>query len=283
VADSRILIDTPATLSASFYDGETLVDPGVVTATVTRSDGTAVVTAAATTGTGAAARTYALPAQTRLDHLTAVWDAAARSVVTHHEIVGGYYAELAEIRSLDALTSTSSYPTSKLETARAQAEARFEEATGVAWVPRHRREDLTGGNQSRLLISGRPPRSLIAVTIDGTPVVDLTTLTLYSWGAVDRNAGLTFPAPTGSGANVTVEYEYGFDRPPEDLKWAFLEYCRDLLLKGRSRIPASATVMSTDMGTFQLQPAGFRRTTGNAEVDAILNSYDYTVPGVAAF
>jgi hypothetical protein len=74
MADSRILINAPATLSVTFYDGgETAVDPGTVTVTVVRADGTTVVSAAATSGTGTSARTYTLAAQTRLDHLTATW------------------------------------------------------------------------------------------------------------------------------------------------------------------------------------------------------------------
>lgn len=285
MASSRVLVSTPATLTVAFYDGaETLVDPGTVTVTITRSDGTAVVTGAATSGSGAAERTYTLAAQTRLDHLTAVWTGTtgARKATTYHEVVGGFYAELADIRALDALTSQASYPTAKLEAARARAEARFEEATGVAWVPRHTRESLAGTNTTRLLLASRPPRSLIAASIDGTTVADLTTLTLRSWGVVERSSGLTFPVPTTTPTNVVVEYTYGYDQPPNDLRLAFLTYCRYLLLDTRSRIPDRASVMSTDFGTFTLTTAGFKRPTGLPDVDAVLNDYDQTIPGIAA-
>lgn len=286
MTDSRVLVDTPATLTAAFSDGgEALVDPGTVTVTITRSDGSVLVAAAATLGSGAAARTYALAAQTRLDHLTAVWSGSsgARKVTTRHEIVGGFLADLAEVRALDAVSNTTSYPTSKLEAARWQAEARFEEATGVAWVPRHARETLVGGNQARLLLGYRPPRALIATSIDGVAVSDLTTLALLPWGAVERDAGVWFPKPATDPRNVVVEYTYGYDAPPNDLKQAFLTYVRYLLLDTRSRIPDRASVMTTDMGTFQLTTAGYRRTTGLPEVDAVLNDYDQTIPGVAAF
>ncbi len=283
--DTRALVHTPATLTASFYDGgEALVDPGTVTVTITRSDGTVLVAAAATVGAGAAARTYTLAAQTRLDHLTAVWTGSSggRKVTTRHEIVGGFYAELAEIRALDALSNLTSYPTAKLEVARSQAEAKFDEATGAAWVPRHARELLAGDGTARLLLGYRPPRSLIAASINGTAVSDLATLTLLSWGAVERDSGVAFPAPTTEPSNVVLEYEHGFDRPPDDLKQAFLAYCRYLLMDSRSRIPDRASVMSTDMGTFTLVTAGFRRPTGLPEVDAVLNAYDLRVPGVGA-
>jgi hypothetical protein len=285
MGDSRILVDTPATLSVTFYDGaETVVDPGTVTITITRADGTVVMSGAATVGTGAAARTYVLAAQTRLDHLTAVWTGttAGRKATTRHEVVGGFYAELAEIRALDALTNLTSYPTAKLETARLQAESRFEEATGVAWVPRHALETLTGRNSNTLLLRYRPPRTLIAATIAGTVVSDLATLRLEPYGLVSRTVGLTFPRPVTTAGNVTVEYTYGYDTPPADLKQAFLAYVRYLLLDTRSRIPDRASVMTTDSGTFTLVTAGFRRPTGLPEVDAVLNDYDMRVPGVAA-
>jgi hypothetical protein len=283
MADSRILVGSPATLTAAFYDGgEELVDPGAVTVTVTRSDGTAVVTGAATTGTGVAVRTYTLAAQTRLDHLTAVWTGAAgRVVTTRHEIAGGFYAELAEIRVLDAVTNVTKYPAALLETARRQAEDRFEQATGAAWVRRHARDVLSGNGASRLVLSHRPPRSLIAATINGTAAADLTLFRLYDEGIIERAAGATWPAEVaGGGGNVVVEYVHGYDAPPADLKQAFLTYVRYLLLDTRSRIPDRATAMTTEFGTIQLASATSRATL-IPEVDAVLADYDRRLPGMA--
>lgn len=284
MADSRILVGAPATLTAVFYDGgEAPVDPGTVTVTITRADGTAVATSAATTGTGAAARTYQLPAQIRLDHLTAVWTASAgaRQVTTRHEIVGGFYADLAEIRALDALTSTTKYPVELLDVARRQAEDRFEQATGVAWVRRHAREVLSGNGAARLVLSHRPPRSLIGATVDGVVSADLTLFRLYDEGLIERAAGATWPKESaGGGGNVVVEYVHGYDAPPADLKQAFLTYVRYLLLDTRSRIPDRATAMSTEFGTIQLASSTSRATL-IPEVDAILTAYDRRLPGMA--
>lgn len=285
MADSRILVATPATLTATFYDGgEAAVDPGTVTVTITRADGTVLVAAAATAGSGAAARTYTLAAQTRLDHLTAVWSGTGgRQVTTRHEIVGGFYADLAEIRTLDALSNTTKYPAAKLEAARAQAEDRFEEVTGVAWVPRHDRQTVSGDATTQLLLRWPRPRSLIAITIDGTVQGDLTKFRLYSTGIVERTAGSTWPREAaGGGGNVIVEYTHGYDRPSEDLRQAFLTYVRYLLLDTTSRIPDRASVMSTDLGSFQLVTAGFKRPTGLPDVDAVLNDHDQRIPGMAA-
>jgi len=285
MADSRVLIGAPATLTVTFYDGgETSVDPGTVTVTIVRADGTAVATAAATSGTGTSARTYTLAAQTRLDHLTATWTGTtgARVMTTRHEIVGGFYAELAEIRALDALNNTTKYPAAILERARWQAEAKFEDATGVAWVPRHDRQTAFGDNTTQLLLRWPRPRSLIAVSVDGTAVSDLTTFSTYDTGLLERKSGVTFPRGTTSSGNVTVEYTHGYDRPTEDIRMAFLNYVRYLILDTTSRIPDRASAYSTEFGTFQLVTAGFNRPTGLPEIDAILNQHSHRVAGVGA-
>lgn len=283
--DSRSRVGAPATLSVTFYDGgETAVDPGTVTVTVTRADGTAVATAAATAGTEAAARTYTLAAQTRLDHLTATWTGSlgGRTVTTRHDVVGGFYAELAEIRALDALNNTTRYTEAKLAAARTQAEDRFDWATGVAWVPRHERETLSGLGTTQLTLKWQRPRTLIAASIDGTAVSDLTALRLYPYGMVERTAGVTFPREaSGGGRNVIVEYTHGYDSPPADLKQAFLTYVRYLLLDTTSRIPDRASTLSTDFGTMQLVTAGFQRPTGLPDVDAVLNDRSHRIPGMA--
>jgi hypothetical protein len=280
--DSRVLVNTPATLSATFYDGETVIDPGVTTITVTRADGTAVATGAATAGAGAAARTYTLAAQTRLDHLTATWTAAdgLRKVTTRHEVAGGFYATLPEIRGLDALANVTKYPTAKLEAARIQAEDRFEDATGVAWVPRHRRDVLSGTASTRLLLTRRPPRSLIAVTIDAT-AANVATFRLYPEGTIERFSGITFPREaSGGGGNVIVEYVHGEDAPPHDLRQAFLVYVRYLILDTTSRIPDRATGITTEFGTIQFASATDRPTL-LPEVDAVLAAYNRRIPGLA--
>ncbi|HNH37980.1 MAG TPA: hypothetical protein PK912_06010, partial [Microthrixaceae bacterium] len=79
VADEQILAGSSATITGRFRDQDgDLVDPtGPVTVTVTRSDGTAVLTAAATTapsGTVGVRQAALSAAQTAtLDELTATW------------------------------------------------------------------------------------------------------------------------------------------------------------------------------------------------------------------
>jgi len=279
----KILVATPATIRAVFYVGETPTDVGAVTVTVTRADGTAVAGVGAVSSPSPGVYEASLPDQDDLNLLTATWDSASRTVTTLHEIVGGFYAELAEIRALDALSNTAKYPTAKLEMARAQAEDRFQDATGVSWVPRFQRDVLDGANTTTLRLTRIRPRTVLSTTINGTAVADLTTLRVYEHGLIERAGGVTFPREaSGGGRNVVVEYVHGFDQPPEDLRQAFLTYVRYLLLDSNSRIPDRASVMSTDLGTFQLTTAGFNRPTGLPDVDAVLMNHDHTIPGVAA-
>lgn len=282
----RIQINTPATLTAVFYSGEAPTDPGGTTATVTitKGDSTALVTNAATTHTATGTFTYALPGQTQLNNLTATWTGTnGAQVVTYHQIVGGFYAELAEIRALEGMSNTSKYPTAALESARAQAEDRFEWATRVSWVPRYARETLDGNNRSDLILKWPRPRQVLSVTTDGTAVTDLTQFRLYTFGVIERTNGVWFLADVyGGGQNVIVEYTHGYDRPPEDIRWAFLTYVRYLLYETQSRIPDRASAFTTPDGTFQLVTAGFNRPTGLPDVDAILNARSHQVPGVAS-
>lgn len=282
----RILVNTPATLTATFWVGETATDPGGATATVTvyKADGTILVGPVAATHGTAGVFTYTLAAQAQLNNLTAVWTGTdGRQVTTYHEIVGGFYVELAEIRALEGFSNTTKYPTATLEAARTQAEDRFENAMRVAWVPRYMRETLDGNNRSDVILTWPRPRQVLSVTTDGAAVADLTQFRLYSYGVLERSNGVWFLADVyGGGRNVIVEYTHGYDRPVEDIRQAFLTYVRYLLFETQSRIPDRASAFSTPDGTFQLVTAGFNRPTGLPDVDAILNAHSHRIPGVSS-
>lgn len=282
----RILINQAATLTATFYAGETAADPGGTTATVTvyRGDGTVLVGPVSAVHAGTGTFTYTLAAQAQLNNLTAVWtgtDGSQRT--TYHEIVGGFFAELADIRALEGLSNTTKYPTALLESARVQAEQRFEWSTWVSWVPRYARDILDGNNRSDIVLTRQRPRTVLSVTTDGTVQTDLTQFRLYTYGVLERTNGVWFLADVyGGGQNVIVEYTHGYDRPPEDLRWAFLTYVRYLLYETQSRIPDRASAFTTPDGTFQLVTAGFQRPTGLPDVDAILNARSHRIPGVSS-
>ena len=71
MAAELILKNTSSTLEITFSAGDA---SGAVTVTITRADGTALATGAATTNETEAGRyTYLMAPQTELDSLTAVW------------------------------------------------------------------------------------------------------------------------------------------------------------------------------------------------------------------
>lgn len=137
----RMRINQPAVLTAFWdLDGDD-VDPGAgVTVTVTRDDGTAIATAAATTGFPGTSRSLALtPAQNnKLDFLTAVWSAAdGSSLTTYAEVVGGFLFGVRAARARSPLGDATQYPTDHILTYRTLAEMALEDICGVAFVPRY--------------------------------------------------------------------------------------------------------------------------------------------------
>lgn len=267
MADSRILVDTPATLTAVFYDGETPADPGTVTVTVTRSNGTAIATAAATAGTGAAARTYTLAAQTQVDLITAVWTVGSRKVTTHHEIVGSYIIELAEIRAQRNLADTAKFPTATLEAARWWFEDLAEDFCSVAFTRRFRIERIGPGRLGSNVV--RLTRALplrIAWATAAGVTVDSSDWKLHDAGFISAVGYL------GSD-ELIVGYEHGFQAPSADIRRAALTAVRARLLTDEAQqIPDRTTAMSNEFGTtsFVSQP-GQKRATGWPEVDAVLS------------
>lgn len=276
--DSKVLLNAPATLSVSFDDGgEALVDPGTVTVTITQADGTAVVTAAATSGTGANPRTYTLAARTTLDRLTATWTASAgaRVAVTHHDVVGGYIAALSTIRTLKNLSDTSKFTAAELAEARSWFEDLAEEFCDLSFVPRFRVETFSGNGTGRALrLKRRNIRRLSWVKIDGTAV------TISGWeftpgGAVAADTALGY----GTG-NIMVGYDHGLDGPPADVTRAALIAIRWRLLTDEAQqIPDRALSIANEYGNIQIAQPGGKRATGIPEVDSVLAHYQ--LPGVA--
>ena len=101
----QIVQGAAATLSITVYADGVLADPGVTTVTIARLDGSAVATDAATTGTGAAAREYALTAAetAALDVLAVTWQTANHGVLRQVvEIVGGVLFTIRQARACSA-------------------------------------------------------------------------------------------------------------------------------------------------------------------------------------
>lgn len=278
MADSRILAGTAATLSWQPVDsdGEAAAPDGAVTVGVTRADGTVLVApGTATLGAGTAPRTLALtPAQTAtLDILTATWtDAGGGTATTVHEVVGGYYFTIAEARILQSdLADPGKYPTATLVAARAQVEDEFESITNLAFVPRYGRRRVPGSGRCELVLRDRLVRTVRAVWGYSTA----TTYTAFDAGQlaaiVPADSGvIAYSGAFARGTDYVVAYEYGWDRPPGDIKRVALVRLREVVNESKSPIPSRASQFTSQEGTLVFATIPGLEKTGNPQVDAVL-------------
>lgn len=288
IANSRIVAGSTASISYQGYDqdGEP-ADPGVVTVAVTNAAGTTVVTAGtATTGSGSNPRSVTLPATATasVDVLTATWSVSGSQIgVTTHDVVGGVYLTVAEIRALEpALSSATEYPAARIIEVRRLVEQMFESATGRAFVPRFR-TDLVSGDRTTSLIVRRPDvrsvRFAEAVNRDGDfEALDITDARVSPLGVIERPDGW----PLGID-NIRVGYEFGLARPPDDLRQAAVQAIRAQLNVFRSGIPDRATSFQPiDGGNVVLATPGLGPwVTGIPAVDECIKRYKWRDAAVA--
>jgi hypothetical protein len=290
----RVLRTAAATLTRSFYVDETATDcTGSVTVAVTRLDGTAVASGTAShAGTGTYA--YVLPGQAQLDALQVAWTGTlAGSPVTvtdDVEIVGGFFFGLAEARASDsALTDPVKFTTAGLAAARLYVEQECEAICFRAFVPRFRRVLLDGTGRDTLITPDVDLRVLRSASLsyitggDKTALTgaDLTRVVAAADGLLVRPSGL--PWPYGR-QTVLVEYEYGLDQPPEEVRQAGLKRLRTVLLARNSSIPDRVSSYTTSDGvssnTYRLTQPG-RRSTGIPDIDAVYQRYAAPPTGFA--
>lgn len=248
--------------------------------TITKPDGTALVTDQSATG-ATSAWTYTLtPTQTAVlgvykAVLTATVSEVVQTYTSWYEVAGGFFFETEEARAFDdsAMSSTTDYPTDKIIAAREQVEEDIEQVCGVAFVPRGKRINLHGTGTSRLLLPDLYVTSLVAAEVDGTALTtELDDLVIeasgrlilaeHSWDLGDRN--------------VLVDYVHGYAQVPDPIKRAALMWTRARLVP--TSLDDRATSHTDETGTRQLAVAGRRFPSGIPEVDAILSRYTERVP-----
>jgi len=232
----HILRGAAATLAVTFYADGVASDPGVTTVTVTRLDGTAIVTDGATATGATGVRTYALAAEhtAELDILTVAWDSATYGVVEQTvEIVGGFLFSIRQARAADggALANTSTYPTDAIEQARQAIAEEFETVCGTSFVPRLTRQTIDGAAADWLFL---PHLDVTAVrnvevldTADGSWTAytagELADVQVLDAGRIRRLDGSTFARGR---QNIRVTYEHGHELVPVSITEAALLYLR---------------------------------------------------------
>lgn len=274
----RILQNTPGTISQPWYEDGVVVDPGTVTVTITRADGTVLYTDAATAGTGTSPRTYALTAADTalLDTLTATWESATKGTLTMRvEVAGGFLFTIAEFRALGtAYANTTNYPTAAVTSMRTTVEQALEDACAVAFVPRYELESFSGGGATTTILRWPRVTAVRSVTIDDAAVTPVSSVVGLREGIAYYSSGWT----AGYG-NVQIGYEHGWASPPMRIKRAALLLAKRWITP--SAVDDRAINMTNETGTYAIMQAGVRGHMFDLpEVVAAVDQYNLTV-GVA--
>jgi hypothetical protein len=290
VSTERVLRNTAATITVTFYNGTTAVDAdGNVTVTVTRADGTILLSTPATNEAGTGVYSVVIPPQATLNMLTVTWTGlftgTSITIESSVEIVGGFYFSIAELRGYDSvLANTTRFPNSALIDARTSVEAEFEDICQRAFVPRFYRETLIGETTDELFLEKPEVHSVTKFTVDGTDHMDWVTgewvkFNKYSIRSLVLS-GLALSA--GYATGIDIEYEYGMKRVPYPIKEKALKRAKGNLVGMGSTIDPRATTMSLpDIGTVNLSTPGLRGAeTGIPDIDVVLRRYSLASGGI---
>jgi hypothetical protein len=267
----RVKQGTAVAIANTWYTDGAVADPGTVTVGITSDDGTILVApGTATMGTGAASRTFNLTAldTALLDILTVTWVSTLQGPDTSIiEIVGDFLFTIAQARAMAPLSNTTIYPTARIAEVRTLVETSLEDACGVAFVPRYRREAVNGSGGTKLVLS-RPRVIAIRSVLLGGVVTSFIDIVPSGPGVLYNPLGWT----AGFG-NYSIAYEHGYPTPPPMATRAALTWAKRFLVEGP--IDDRATSMSSADGTFMLLTPGIRGSvSGIPVVDAFIQQYD---------
>lgn len=296
----RVARGATTTIEHTFDVDETGTDSSTpVTVAFTDANGASVAGGGTATGTGNGRYIFALPPQSQYCLLDAAFSgtiAGAAVVETEKvEVCGGYTFSLREARASDKeLRDKTLYPTAVLKEYRQKVEEELEWICDRAFVPRYRRVVLDGSGSSDLLIPDGPDEVVSGVTLRGVRTIrsakvatrvgqtfvaltapELAALVVTSGGVLRRVDGRFW---TEGDQNVILEYEYGSDVIPDDLKDMELTRMRIRAGLKKSAIPDRAVSFTAAEGggTYRLSlPDAYR--TGSPDVDAVYARYSRRV------
>lgn len=285
----RVLRNTSATVSVTFYNGTTAVEAdGAVNVVANKADGTTLFNTAATNESGVGVYSVVIPAQANLNYLTLTWTGTftgtSVSITSEVEIVGGFYFALGELRAYEsAFSNTTKYPDSVLADARAQVESEFEDICHRAFVPRYwREESLETDPDEYMLWTEKPEVNVFTVLSQSGH--DLMSYYTSGYLVRDKNSPRGIHA-VNTAVNlfnydtmyypISTEYEYGLKQVPIPIKNKALKRAKQVLLGLKSTIDERATTMLLpDIGTVNLATPGERGSeTGVPDIDVVLRRY----------
>jgi hypothetical protein len=160
---------------------------------------------------------------------------------------------------------------SEIRDGRTYVEKGLESYCGAAFVPRYRRERISGTGGTKVELRKFPIRSVRSVKRDGTAITDLAEV------VVDGSHAYYSTTWTTGVRNYEVIYEYGFDDSADEYaeaKEAALVWVKNHLVKGP--IDDRATGFTTEDASFAMSTPGVRGAhTGIPAVDEFINSHQY--------
>jgi len=288
----RVVAGTTPTLSWQQIDGDgEPADPGTVTVTITRADGTAVVSAAATSGATTEARTYDLAAANTalLDNLTATWASGGTTLATTYiDVVAAPWFSNAELRAEhQSLASTAAYSVARVSAARLHVEMMFERITNRRFVPGYAHLTVPGSCRRDLILPHVGLRSVRSAALycdlAQSPVETLAAGELAAFppspeGIVTRTYSSWY-SPW-----VKVGYEYGENVPPPELRTAAMRVVREVLDKSKTTTPDQATTWNAqDFGwsAVFVTPGVRGAHTSIPSVNEALDAWTFEQVGIA--
>lgn len=264
----QILRASAGTISATFYDANgTAADPGSTTVGIVDEAGTVIMAPLTATTGSASVRSVAYTGThaALLNRWIVTWTTATYGALeTRVEVLGAFIVSIAEMRSAvqTAVASTSAYPTTALEAARAFVLEDFTRILGFAPVPRYTYLSgdtaLDGTDTPNLPLPHfyvRAIRSIEARTYGTSTWTAFTAAeladTFIVGGGLYRESLGTWTSGTG---NYRVGYEHGLMSVPADIRAAALAAA---IYHAQAKNASSRAISTTsEFGTEQLWTPG---------------------------
>lgn len=285
----RVLRNTAATVSVTFYNGSSATEAdGVVTVVVKKADGTTLLSTNATNDPAVGVYTVVIPAQANLNLLTLTWTGSFTgtpvTLTTQVEIVGGFYFSIGELRAYESsFSNTVKYTDEMLADARDQVEAEFEDICHRAFVPRYWRETSLETDSDEDVLWLEKPEALRFISLNQN---SQDYISYYNSGYLIRDKNSPRAIRVINNAlnlfnydtlyyPISAEYEYGLTTVPIPIKQKALKRAKQLILGQRSTIDERATTMLLpDIGQVNLATPGERGSeTGVPDIDVVLRRY----------
>ena len=281
VADEHIVAATAATISFQVVDqhGDAADPAGAVTVDVAASDGTAIATDAATTGTGNGPRALQLTrADTAtVDQLTATWKLGSDTLgTTTIDIIAKPLITKADFEARE--TKRAGLTDAAFRTPRREVTDLLYRECKRSFVPRFSVERIHVRNWTDTLVLRYPNLRRVAWANDEDGNAITVTSVAPNDSGLARQLDTWWPCGT-----ITIGYEHGYDSAPEDLRAAVAKHIAADINDGNTSLPSRASSTTTPFGSTSFVPiAGYGQAiTGIPKVDEAYNAHRWNAPGIA--